>query len=76
MAKFLVAAAIVVILIVFVVQNSGETDVDFVFFTVRARLIWVLLGTAALGGVVGYVLGRPGKQVRLHRRDRDEGRAP
>ena len=71
LVKFLVAAIIVVVLIVFVVQNADETDVDFVFFTVRARLIWVLLGTATLGVVVGYLLGRPGKQLRLHRRDRD-----
>lgn len=73
-AKVLVALAIAVILLVFITQNSQEVPVDFVFFTRRPGLIWVMFSCTVLGGLVGYLIGRPGKQVRLHRRreDRDQ----
>lgn len=74
-AKLVVALAIVIILIVFVVQNSQRVPVDFVFVTRQSRLIWVMVVCAILGGIVGYLVGRPGKQVRLHReRDNDKDR--
>lgn len=66
LAKAIAVLAIIVLLIVFVLRNSGPIPIDFVFFTREARLIWVLVVTAILGGIVGYLLGRPGKKVRLH----------
>ena len=54
--------------IVFVVANSQPVQVNFVFITRHPRLIWVMVACAILGGVVGYLLGRPGKQLRLGRR--------
>lgn len=68
-AKVLVALAIIVLLVIFVVQNSDRVEIDFIFLSRRARLIWVLLVTALLGGIVGYLIGRPGKSVRLHGKD-------
>lgn len=73
-AKVLVALAIVVILIVFIVSNSQPVPVDFVFVTRRPRLIWVMFACAVLGGLLGYLIGRPGKQVRLHRRREEQGK--
>ena len=71
-AKLLVALFIAIILIVFIVQNSTPTRIDYVFFHRETRLIWIMLTCAVLGGIVGYLVGRPGKQVHL-RRKKGEG---
>ena len=68
LAKAAVALAILIILIIFIIANSQPVPVDFVFLTRHPRLIWVMITCAVLGGVLGYLLGRPGKQVRLRRR--------
>ncbi len=69
----LVAVGIVLLLAIFVVRNSQRVPVDFVFFTREARLIWVMVACAALGGIVGYLVGRPPRRLRRRIRDRDEG---
>jgi uncharacterized integral membrane protein len=71
-AKVVVALALAVILIVFIISNSQPVPVDFVFVTRHPRLIWVMFACAVLGGIVGYLIGRPGRQVRLHRRREDQ----
>jgi uncharacterized integral membrane protein len=71
-AKFIVVLAIVVVLIIFIVANANPVRVSYVFVTGHPRLIWVMLFCAVLGGVAGYLLGRPGKQVRFHRRDQQQ----
>jgi uncharacterized integral membrane protein len=70
--KLLVALFIAVVLIVFIVTNSGRVKVDYVFVTRESRLIWIMLACAVLGGIVGYLVGRPGKQIRFHRREEPE----
>jgi uncharacterized integral membrane protein len=65
--KTVIALAILVLLIVFIVTNSQPVLVKFVFFDARPRLIWVMFACAVLGGIVGYLVGRPGKQIRFHR---------
>jgi uncharacterized integral membrane protein len=69
--KAIIAISIVVILIVFIISNSQAVPVDFVFFTRRPALIWVMVACAIMGGIVGYLIGRPGKQIRFHRRPED-----
>jgi uncharacterized integral membrane protein len=69
-AKVVVAAAVLVILIVFILSNSQPVKVNFVFLTRFPRLIWVMLACALLGGIFGYLVGRPRRQVRLHRGER------
>jgi uncharacterized integral membrane protein len=71
-AKLLVALFIAIVLIVFIVENSDATRIDYVFFHRQTRLIWIMLVCAILGGVVGYLVGRPGKQVRLRRKPEDD----
>src|SRR5439155_18241925 len=66
-AKYVVVLVIVVILIVFIVANAKPVRVSYVFVTGHPRLIWVMLFCAVFGGIAGYLLGRPGKQVRFHR---------
>jgi uncharacterized integral membrane protein len=73
--KAIVALAIVAVLILFIITNSQPVEVDFVFVTRHPRLIWVMFACAILGGIAGYLLGRPGRQIRLHRR-RDEEQKP
>ena len=71
-AKVLFALAILVILIIFVIANSQDVDVDYVFVTRQTRLIWIMLVCAFIGGIIGYTIGRPGKELRRFR-DRRPG---
>jgi uncharacterized integral membrane protein len=71
-AKVLVGLLILGILIAFIVANGHSVKVNFVFLTRNPPLIWVMFACAVLGGVLGYLVGRPGKQVRFHRKKEDE----
>lgn len=72
-AKVLVALGIIAILIIFVISNSQRVPVDFVFLNRRFRLIWVMFACALLGGIAGYLIGKPGKQILPEsRKDPDE----
>jgi len=74
-AKVIVALALVGILIAFIVSNSQSVKVRFVFFTRYPALIWVMFACAVLGGIVGYLIGRPGRQIRAHRgKEQEPGR--
>jgi uncharacterized integral membrane protein len=73
--KTLVALFILAVLIAFIVANGHSVKVNFVFLTRQPPLIWVMFACAVLGGILGYMVGRPGKQVRFHRKkDEDRGR--
>jgi uncharacterized integral membrane protein len=49
----------VVLLIVFVLQNSQEVDIDFLFFTsVSTPLILALVFSALLGALIGWLAPR------------------
>jgi len=75
-AKTLAVLAIVVVLVIFVIANSQPVKVNFVFVTRHPRLIWVMFACAVLGGIAGFLVGRPGKQVRPRRRRKDEQKRP
>ena len=60
--KTIVAVVLAVLLIIFIIGNSRRVPIDFVFFTRNARLIWIMLACAVIGGVVGYLIGKPGRQ--------------
>ena len=72
LVKVAVALAIVVILIIFVIANSDPVKVNFVFVTRHPRLIWVMIACAVLGGVAGYLIGRPGRHSGAGGRARDQ----
>ena len=72
--KLVIALAILVIFIVFIIGNSGRQPIDFVFVESEVPLIWVMLACAVLGGIVGFILGRPGRQFRFHRGDDEDER--
>jgi uncharacterized integral membrane protein len=55
----------VLLLAIIVAQNSQDVDVDILFINTTAPLIVILLITAVLGAIIGYVF----PVVRRHRRD-------
>jgi uncharacterized integral membrane protein len=71
-AKVAVVLAIVIILMIFIIANSQGVLVHFVFFSRRPPLIWVMFACAVLGGIAGYLIGKPGKQIRLRRGPKEE----
>ena len=71
-AKVLVALGIIAVLIIFVTSNSQKVPVDFVFITRGFPLIWVMFACAVLGGIAGYLIGKPGRQVLPERKSEDE----
>ena len=71
-AKAVVAIGILVILLIFIVSNSQGVKVHYVFFTRNPPLIWVMFACALMGGILGYLVGRPGKQVRIRRGSKEE----
>jgi uncharacterized integral membrane protein len=67
---------IAIVFITFVIQNSQGVNVHFLLFSLNIRLIWVIFGTGVLGGVAGYLIGRPEKSLRalLPQRERKPAR--
>ena len=55
---------IAIVFITFVLQNADAVNVHFLLFSLNIRLIWVIFGCGALGGVAGYLIGRPEKNLR------------
>jgi uncharacterized integral membrane protein len=55
---------IAVVFAVFVLQNADPVDVNILIFSLNIRLIWVIIGFAVLGGVAGFLIGRPEKSLR------------
>jgi uncharacterized integral membrane protein len=56
--KLILWGAIALYAVVFLLVNSDKSDVNFVFFTVRTRLIWLILLSMALGAVLASILPR------------------
>ena len=55
---------IAIVFITFVLQNANGVNVHFLVFSLNIRLIWVIFGCGVLGGVAGYLIGRPDKSLR------------
>ncbi|MEX1009053.1 MAG: LapA family protein [Acidimicrobiia bacterium] len=53
-----VVAICALVLLVFALANIDDVRVDFVFETVRAPLVLVIVVCALLGFVIGWVVGR------------------
>lgn len=59
---------VVVLVIIFIAQNSQSVRVKFLFWDASAPLIFALLITTLVGAIIGYVA----PIVRRHRRERSE----
>lgn len=51
-----VAGLVAILALVFIVQNSQEVEVDFIFATTSTPLIFALLIIFAVGALVGWLL--------------------
>jgi uncharacterized integral membrane protein len=60
--KMVLAAILVVIVIVLAIANSQDIKVDFVVADITLPLFVVIVGSAVIGLVVGYFLGRREKR--------------
>jgi uncharacterized integral membrane protein len=56
--KLWAAIVALVLLVVFVVQNSQEVEVDFLFTNTTTPLIFALLIAALLGALIAWLLPR------------------
>ncbi len=56
--RLAVAAVALVILVVFIIQNSQVVEIQFIFGSLETRLVWALLLAAALGFLLGWLLPR------------------
>ncbi|HEV8626901.1 MAG TPA: LapA family protein [Acidimicrobiia bacterium] len=68
---------IAIVFIIFVLQNADPVNVHLLVFSADIRLIWVIFACALLGGVAGYLIGRPEKSLRalLPQKEKKQGRA-
>ena len=62
--QYIVVAVCAVVLLVFALLNTDEARVDFLFDSVSAPLVLVIVVCALLGFVIGWFVGR-----RRHDRD-------
>jgi uncharacterized integral membrane protein len=70
--KAVAAAVLLLVLVVFVLRNSQRVSVDFIVTTGHPRLIFVFLVCIILGGVIGFLLGKP-VRARRHRSSAGSG---
>lgn len=52
------AIVVALLLVVLAIQNSGRVQVEILFWSGELRLIFVIIGSALLGMVVGAVVRR------------------
>jgi uncharacterized integral membrane protein len=55
--------------IAFIIKNSDQVPIDFVFFSTSTSLIWLIILLLAIGCIVGVLLSQ------LYRRRRSGGAA-
>jgi uncharacterized integral membrane protein len=56
--RTIVAAVLVVLAVVFIVQNRDDADLDFLVFGFTAPLWLMLLSTTVVGIIIGFLLAR------------------
>jgi uncharacterized integral membrane protein len=67
--RLLIALVLVIVLVAFAAFNFRPVRVNFLLFSTRARVVTVIVLAALLGFVVGYFVGRPGREARRHLRE-------
>ncbi len=46
---------VVSLVLIFVIENSDQVEVSFVFFTAKISLIWIIVLSGTIGAVVGIL---------------------
>lgn len=67
--RFYLTVALAVLAAIFVLQNTDDTDVDFLFAEAQLPLFFALLLAVALGVAIGWLAPK----VRRDSKRRDEG---
>jgi len=60
--KMVAIAVLAVALVAFVVQNTATVDLDWLMFGFSAPLWLMIVLIGAVGFVIGYFVGRPGRK--------------
>ena len=56
--KMILIGILILVIVIFAAVNSQKVNVDFVFGDFTVRLFTVIVGSAAIGWVVGWFMGR------------------
>jgi uncharacterized integral membrane protein len=70
-ARLIAILVLLVILIIFIVQNTGPVSLRFLFWRDFVSLVVIILASFAVGVLLGFVFGR----VRVRRRVKKEKKA-
>ena len=71
-AKSILLLGVLTLLVLFILWNAHKVSVSFVFGDADVGLIWVMLACSILGGIAGFIVGRPGRAFRFGRDDKDD----
>ena len=64
--KAVVLGVIAVLFVAFVLQNARPVNVKLIVGTVTVRMIWVILASAGLGALAGFLVARPEQDIHFH----------
>lgn len=56
--RLIAFVVLLILLVIFVAQNSEPVDVSFLFWDFGMRLVWALLGSAIVGALLGWMVPR------------------
>jgi uncharacterized integral membrane protein len=70
--KVIVAGALLIVILVFVLQNGSRTEIQFLFLDGEYPLWTLLVVGAALGFAAGWLVAAARARRRLERRARDD----
>jgi uncharacterized integral membrane protein len=70
--KLILVLSIIVLVMLFAVQNAESTRLRFLWFEFQPPLIWVIVVVGLAGALVGYLVGRPWRGSRSRGRDGDD----
>jgi uncharacterized integral membrane protein len=57
-AKQVIVGILILVVVVLAIANSGKVKVDFVVGDVQMRLFVVIVGSAVVGWLIGWFMGR------------------
>lgn len=80
--RVVLGVILLVLFVIFVSLNSESVPVHFIFTETSTPLVWVFLVCALIGGLIAFLLGRPGRRnsrryiKELERRLEERGEKP
>jgi len=57
-AKQVIIGILILVVVILAIANSGRVEVDFVFHSFEMRLFLVIVGSALIGFLIGWFMGR------------------